>query len=190
MWQAGGVADGSTLTDVLQLRRSHRDYAPGRVPDSDVEYILGCARRWGERCGFTSPRILAVPRGEDFDRITQAAVARLGVNMWLRSTPASHVLLCLTTPVQGQDLVRAVEEAAMCMHVAVLAATERGYGTCWMTGINHARVERTNLLPESACLIAISPLGYPTDTGDTLLYRFVPMTRKSVDEITMREVWQ
>lgn len=184
------MQDPSTLTDVLRLRRSQRGYAPGRVPDSDVEHILGCARRWGERCGFTSPRIVAVPRGEQFDRITQAAVPKLGVNMWLRSTPASHLLLCLAVPVQGQDLVRAVEESAMCMQVAVLAATERGYGTCWMTGINHARVERTNLLPDSARLIAMSPLGYPADTRDALLHRFVPRDRKSVDEITMREMWQ
>ncbi|MGM0384667.1 MAG: nitroreductase family protein [Actinomycetota bacterium] len=184
------VDDAPTFGELLQLRHSQREFASETVPDVDVDQVLSCARRFAERCGFTAPRILALPRGTTFDCVAHAAVAGLGVNMWLRSTPASHLLLCATVP--GEDLTRAVEEAAMCMQVAILAATELGYGTCWMSGINHDRVEQVHRLPDGARLVAISPLGNaPGRPG----WRDVPRhqllkDRKPLDEVTMREVWQ
>lgn len=179
-----------TLTDtldVLRRRRSIREYVPGQIPDADVDYILGCATQFAARCSFTSPQILALPQGPDFDRITAAAVGGLAYNQWLRSTPASHLLVCTTRA--GTVSVRAVEEAAMCMHVAVLAAADRGYGTCWMTGIDHARTEQA--LPDPARVVAISPLGVagPGGLQDATLH-LMPRDRKPVDEVTMQEVWQ
>lgn len=110
-----------------------------------MAYILGCARRFQQRCAFTAPRIIAVPRGPDFERVTHATTRGLVhlINPWLTSTHASHLLLCTTIqPKDEAGISKSVEQAAMCMQVAVLAATELGYGTCWMAGLNYRQVER------------------------------------------------
>lgn len=189
--------DATHLTPLRQLtlhRRSHREYVPGTVADGDIRYVLGCAAEFQRRCGLTAPRIIAIPRGEGFDRITKAATTGLShvVNAWLPSTNASHLLLCATVPEPGGQLVRAFEEAAMCMQVAVLAATELGHGTCWMTGINHERVEQAHVLPDGARLVAISPLGHPGEgarwSWDSLVHR-MHQDRKALDDVVMREVW-
>ncbi len=190
--------DAPPLTPFRQLllhSRSHRDYREGIVPGGDLQYILDCASTFQERCRFSAPRIIAVPRGPVFERIATAAVGRFPtVNAWLPRTHASHLLLCAAVPDLLEDPVRPVEQAAMCMQVAVLAATELGYGTCWMTGINHERVEEVHPLPDGARLIALSPLGFPKEGGaltwDSLMHRFVSKDRRPLEEITMREVWR
>lgn len=182
-----------TLADVVHLRHSHREYASAAVDPQAVAHILDSAERLRQRCGFAAPRLVAVPRGPDFERIARAAAHGLAVNQWLRSTPASHLLLCAAAPTPGQDLLRAVEEAAMCMEVAVLAATELGLATCWMTGIDHARVEEAQPLADGARLVALSPLGHPAAGGrlrDLLLHAVMPKDRKPLAEVTMAEVWR
>lgn len=182
--------DAPSFGELLRLRRSHREFTSGTVPTEDVDHVLGCATRFAERCGFTAPRILALPRGTAFDCVTHAAVGGLGVNTWLRSTPASHLLLCATVP--GEDLTRAVQEAAMCMQVAILAATELAYGTCWMSGIDHERVEQVHRLPDGARLVALCPLGHvPGRTGwrDGVLHMLMK-DRRPLSEVAMREVWR
>ncbi len=113
-----------------------------------------------------------------------------GPDEWLPRSPASHLMLCCCVPGPA-GLLRAVEEAAMCMEVAILAATERGYGTCWMTGISHERVERVLPLPDGARLVRISPLGLPREgralSWDSLLRHIVPQDRKPLAEVVREE---
>lgn len=161
-----GDAAASGLWDVLTRRRSHRRYAPEPASDADVAYVLDCARRFCERCGFEAPRIDVIPRGEGFDEVVRAAASGvLGlVNPWLRRTDASHLMLCAVAyPADRRGRERAIEQAAMTMEVAVLAAAERGLATCWMAGINHGRVESVHRLPDGATLIAMSRSHHPGD---------------------------
>jgi nitroreductase len=162
-----------------------------------VDYVLSCARRFQERCGFQAPRISAVARGAGFEEVIGAATGGLmGVfNPWLLAARASHLLLCAAVYPEGpeaRDL--AIEQAAMAMQVALLAATERGCGTCWVAAINHRRVEEAHRLEDGARLLAISPLGRPparlTLSWDGIAHHLVSKRRRPLEELWMPERWR
>jgi len=198
----GSLSLGGKVTpfmEVLLRRRSYRKYADDPAPDEAVSYVLGCAQRFQERCGFAAPRISAVPRGPEFDRIVRAATSGLVgmVNPWLGSTKASHLLLCAVVyPEERRDLhlAIAIEQAAMTMQVAVLAAAEAGCATCWMAGINFERIEEAHQLDGGARLIAMSPLGRPPARSglswDNLTHHLVSKRRRPLEELWMLEVWR
>jgi nitroreductase len=187
------------VTPLMQLlirRRSCRKYASGSATADDVAGVLGCARRFAERCGFDAPRLLVVSGAERDDVAAAAMKGVIGkVNPWLAFTRAQHVLLCgAVCPPSATARERAIKQASMTMQVAILAATELGLGTCWMAGINHERVEHLRTLPDGAALIAISPLGLPPPrmgiSWDTLLHHAVSKRRKPLEVLWMAETWR
>jgi nitroreductase len=196
----GSLSLGGKVTpfmEVMLRRRSYRKYADEPAPDEAVSYVLRCAHAFQERCGFAAPRISVVPRGPELDRIVRAATRGLVgmVNPWLGSTKASHLLLCAVVyPEDRRALNLCIEQAAMTMQVAVLAAAEVGCATCWMAGINFERIEEAHPLDDGARLIAMSPLGRPpTRSGlswDTLMHHVTSKRRKPLEELWMLEVWR
>ena len=185
------------LMELLLQRRSCRRYAPGAATPEQVAYVLGCAQVFAARCGFEYPR-LSVVEGDAFKAVVGAAMKGLigKINPWLPFTQARHLLLCgaVLPADDGAARERALKQAAMTMQVALLAATERGLGSCWMAGINHERIERVHPLPDGASLIAMSPLGAPPErkgfSWDQLLYQLTSKRRKPLDTLWMEERWR
>jgi nitroreductase len=183
------------LMKLLLQRRSRRKYAEGTATPGQVAAILGCARAFQERCGLTAPRI-EILAGEERDRVVKAAMkgAVGAVNPWLAFTRAEQLMVCSAVCPRdpaGHDL--AIKQAAMVMQIAILAATELGLGTCWMAGINHERIEQLCARPDSAEVIAISPLGLPSArmglSWDAMLYHLAAKRRKPLDALWMAERW-
>lgn len=185
------------VMEVMRRRRSHRRYAPDPVPEVAIAYVLDCAERFQVRCGFTAPVLEVIPRGPEFDLVTRAAATGIVglVNPWLPDTRASHLLLCSAVyPDDERHVPRAIEQAAMTMQVAVLAAAEAGLATCWMAGINHARIEGVHRLADGAVLIAMSPLGLPSTRAglswDGVARQVLSKRRKPLDALWSPEGWR
>ncbi len=87
-----------------------------------------------------------------------------------------------------------LKQAAMTMQIAVLAVAEWELGTCWVTGINHKRVEIEYKMPDDAKLIAISTLGRPIPkkrlSWDFLAYHLVSKRRKPLESIWIDQYWK
>lgn len=187
----------TALMEILLRRRSHRSYDSEPVTAEAVEYVLDCVHRFQRVCAFTAPGITIVARGPEFDRIVRVATSGIIglINPWLGSTRASHLILCTTRyPDRAQDVPLAIKQAAICMQVAVLAATELGYGTCWMAGVHHERIEQAVRFGEDEHLIAISPLGRalakPGLNWDSMAHQVVSKRRRPVGELWLPEVWR
>lgn len=187
------------LMELMLWRRSVRKYAEGRATAEQVTYILGCVDRFNEQCGFTAPRISVLDGAERDDVVRAATRGVIGkINPWLPRTRAQHVILCgavYPKDAGDQDAVeRAIKEAAMAMHVALLAAAELELGTCWMAGISHDSIESAHPLPDGARLVAISPLGRrPAKMGlswDALSYHLVSKRRRPLASLSMTERWE
>lgn len=186
------------VTPLMKLclqRRSCRRYAEGSATEAQVEAVLGAARRFQERMGFTAPRI-AIVDGARMREVVKAALAGVigKINPWLPFTRAQHLILCgALCPADQAGRDRAIKEAAMTMQVLLLAATELGLATCWMAGINHERVESASPLEGGGELIAISPLGLPPAkrgiSWDNLLYHVASKRRKPLADLWMSERW-
>ena len=184
------------LMKLLLQRRSRRKYAEGVATADQIAAILDCARAFQGRCGFTAPRI-EILGGEERNHVVKAAMkgAIGAVNPWLAFTHAQHLMVC--SAVCPPDPARhdlAIKQAAMTMQIAVLAATELGLGTCWIAGINHERIEQLCARPDSAEVIAISPLGLPSArmglSWDAMLYHLAAKRRKPLEALWMSETWR
>jgi len=55
-------------------------------------------------------------------------------------------------------------DLAIAMHQMVLAATNEGVGSCWVTNFNPAILRGALGLKESVKVFGITPLGYPRET--------------------------
>lgn len=65
----------------------------------------------------------------------------------------------------------------------VLAATALGYGTCWIGAFNEDTVKSMLKIPERAKVVALLPIGIPSETPG-------PKPRKELPEIFFKEEWQ
>lgn len=58
----------------------------------------------------------------------------------------------------------------------VLAAVDRGLGTCWVVGFHEDQVKEILGVPENIRVIALTPLGYPAEEPSA-------RSRKSLEQI-------
>lgn len=188
----------SPLMQLVAQRRSVRNYGATPAKNEHVRYIETCTQTFMTRMGFGAPRICILPRGQAFDAVQKAATSGLvgKVSPWFMVTKASHIIVCgvIYPSAKPQDIENAIIQAAMTMHVAVMAATECGLGTCWMAGIQHERIEKAYEMPDNAKVLAISPLGFPPETmglsWDNIAKRLVSSRRKPLQELWMQENWR
>lgn len=159
----------------LALRRvSARSYRPDPVPEEDVRAILETARLAPSAANRQPWRILVVR-----DEATRRAIHQAYPRDWLLQAPL--VLAICVEPaaawVRAEDGWNAADtDAAILMTHIILAAAERGLGTCWIAAFSPTRLRVALRLPDGVAPMAITPLGYPTDAGR-------PKTRKSLAEI-------
>jgi nitroreductase len=181
---------------VLQ-RRSVRKYQSTPATDEQVDYIERCVDEFQRRMGFVAPRIVILPRGEEFSAVLSGATGGVvgKINPWLPFTKAGHLILCgaVYPDSSAKGIEGAIAQAAMTMHVAILAATEMELGTCWMAGIRHERVEMAYTMPDDAKLVAISTLGNRPEkmrlSWDAMGYHIVSKRRKPLQKLWMQEGW-
>jgi nitroreductase len=67
-------------------------------------------------------------------------------------------------------------DIGIAMEHLVLAATDRGLGTCWIGWFKEEVAKEALGVPESLRVVAFTPLGYPAETPR-------PQQRKTLDQI-------
>jgi nitroreductase len=68
------------------------------------------------------------------------------------------------------------------MEHMMLAATEKGLGTCWIGRFDEKVVKETLGIPESIRVVALMTIGYADESP-------APKERKSLEEMTSRNKW-
>ena len=52
-------------------------------------------------------------------------------------------------------------DVGISMQQLVLAATDLGLGTCWISGFDEEKVKKVLEIPTNVRVVALTPLGYP-----------------------------
>ena len=73
-------------------------------------------------------------------------------------------------------------DTAIAVDHMTLSAVEEGLGTCWIGAFDEKKVKEILNVPDNVRVVALLPLGYPSAIP-------LPTSRKSLDEIVMREKW-
>ncbi len=144
--------------DVVRSRRSVRKYKTDKVSKTDIEYVLEAARlapSWANRQCW---RYIVVTDAATRKKITQRD--------WAANAPA--VIVACGDPTKAGDRDGKpyyMLDVGISMEHLVLAAAERGLGTCWLGGQFDEKIVREALgVPETHRVVALTPLGYPDES--------------------------
>lgn len=166
------------FADVIRKRRSIRKYKPDPVPKEDIEYILNAARLAPSWANTQCWKFIVVTEPE-----TIAALAKAG-NAWLADVPVI-IVACADPEKPGTkgDQPYYMLDIGIAMEHLILAAADRGLGTCWIGAFNEQKVKAVLGVPDEMRVVASTPLGYPDQVP-------APQKRKSFDEIVCAEQYE
>ena len=164
------------LMKAIRDRRSIRKYKPDPVPEKEIGYVLEAARlapSWGNRQCW---RYIVVTDEALRKRITQRD--------WAAQAPVV-IVGCADPAKAGNKDGKPyyMLDMGISMEHLMLAATERGLGTCWIGGqFDEKTVKEALGVPENIRVVALTPLGYPDEAPPA-------KERKSMGETISRNKW-
>lgn len=157
--------------DVVSKRRSIRRYKQDPVPQKDIEYILEAARLAPSWANSQCWKFIIVTEQKVKDELAKAG------NSWIAKAPAV-IVACAdpTKPGTKGDQPYYMLDIGIAMEHLILAAADRGLGTCWIGAFDENVARKALGVPENIRVVASTPLGYPDESPN-------PRPRKSMQEI-------
>ncbi|OGD56889.1 hypothetical protein A3K78_06585 [Candidatus Bathyarchaeota archaeon RBG_13_52_12] len=162
--------------ELVKKRRSIRKYKPDPVPKKDIEYILEAARQAPSWTNRQCWRYIIVS--------DEATRKKITTREWTAEAPIIIVGCGDPTKAGNKDeKPYYMLDMGISMEHLILAAAEKGLGTCWIGGQFDEKVVREALgVPESHRVVALTPLGYPDESP-------AAKDRKSMAEMVTWEKW-
>lgn len=159
------------LMDVIRQRRSIRKYKPDPVPQEALDYVLEAARLAPSWANTQCWKFIVVT-----DPRVKSELAKAG-NEWTAHAPVL-IAACADPSVPGtkDDQAYYMLDIGIAMEHLILAASERGLGTCWIGWFKEDIAKRALGVPEGIRVVAFTPLGYPDEAPS-------PKPRKALSEI-------
>jgi len=148
------------LMEVIRKRRSVRRYKPDPVPEEDIKYALEAARLAPSWANTQCWHFVVVT-----DQDVKREVAQAGNgNRWIARAPVI-IVACAdpTRPGARDDIPNYLVDMGIAIEHLILAATERGLGTCWIGWFDESKVKEVLGVPENIRVVASTPLGYPDE---------------------------
>ena len=176
--------------DVVINRKSVRSYIERPVEEEKIKYVLECARLAPSWVNRQCWRFVVV---RDKDLIQQISKTTI-VNRWIKKVPVI-IVACADPDLSGvrNGINYYSVDVAIAMEHLILAATDAGLGTCWIAGYSENKLKELLRIPNRIKVVAISPLGYSTDTPDfsdkTRKLVLGGKKRKSLSEIVKYDQW-
>ena len=157
--------------DLVTKRKSVRRYKPDAVPEDDLRYMLEAARLAPSWANTQCWHFVVVT-----DEAVKAGIGEAGFR-WTARAPVL-IVACADAARVGakKDQEYYLVDIGIAMEHLILAATERGLGTCWIGGFDEDVVKVALGVPANIRVVAYTPLGYPNETPQA-------MSRKSLEEI-------
>ena len=151
--------------DVLQAiktRRSVRSYSPRPIPEDVMGHMRQALRYAPSACNYQPWRFIFITDPELRQKVAQASCDQL----WMGGAPV--IVAGCGVPEQAYKTMggygnSAEIDVAIALDHLTLAAVAEGLGTCWIGAFKEAQVHQLLNVPPGAKVVAMTPLGYPTD---------------------------
>lgn len=163
----------------IRTRRSIRAYKSHEVEEDKLVKVLDAGRLSPSAGNRQERRFVVVSDARKRKALSEAArnqlfVAQAPVVIAACSVEKEYVMAC-GQPAYPIDTAIAVDHMT-------LQAVEEGLGTCWIGAFDEKKVKEILNIPDNVRVVQLLTLGYPTEIPR-------PTSRKSLDEIVMREKW-
>lgn len=157
--------------DVISKRRSIRKFKSDPVPKEDIEYIVEAARLAPSWANSQCWKFVVVT-----DPDIKAELAKAG-NGWIANAPVV-ITVCAdpSRPGTKEDQEYYMLDVGIAMEHLILAAADRGLGTCWIGAFDEKAVKSALGVPDNIRVVASTPLGYPDQDP-------APRQRRPLDEV-------
>jgi nitroreductase len=144
-----------TVMDVIRRRRSIRKYRPSEIPREHLLEILE-AGRLAPSAGNRQPWMFIVVRDPDQRRrLAEAARGQMFI------ADAAAVLVAIADPEASPRWCE--KDVMIAMENMVLAATELGYGSCYIGAFEEEGVKSLLKIPDGLRVVALLPIGVPDE---------------------------
>jgi nitroreductase len=169
--------------ECIKSRSSVRSFKPDEIPDRVLDEILDAAIHAPSAGNVQDWEFVVVKNKETKGRLAQAAYAQ----DFIARAPII-VIVCsnlrMISAAYGErgTSLYSIQDTSTAAQNLLLAAWEKGIGTCWIGSFNDERVRETLVLPKHVRPMAIIPLGYPA-SGPTRT------RRKQLGEVVHREMY-
>lgn len=152
------------IKEIINVRKSTRNFLPDPVPQEILEEILEAGRLAPSAQNRQPWRYLVF---NDNRKIRELAknCGLIGLsNFFIKEAPLV-IIACAETKsnvrINNQDYY--LVDTAISFQQMILTATAHGLGTCWMAAFSEKTLSKYLCLPASWRIVAISPFGYPAE---------------------------
>ncbi|MBU0497058.1 MAG: nitroreductase family protein [Candidatus Thermoplasmatota archaeon] len=176
--------------EVILRRRSVRSYKQDSIEDDKLEYVLECARQSPSWANTQCWRFIIIRDPETIKAIAKVSL----INRWLKQVPCI-IVACADTISSGtkNEIHYYSVDVAIALEHLILGATDVGLGTCWIGGFDEDKIKKILGIPNRIKVVAMTPLGYPTDkpsTSENIKKTLIRSTkRRSLAEIVHYDKW-
>ena len=168
------------FNELILLRGSIRGYTGEPVSEEDLAYVLEAFRMAPTACNLQPFGLIVIHtegKKEELSRIYRAD--------WFTQAPI--VICACDFPRDAWSRSDGKNYADMDIAIAfdhlILAAADRGLGTCWIGAFDPAAAHEVLNLPKGVEPIFFTPLGHPA-VGPR------PKKRKEISDIVRYETWE
>lgn len=163
--------------DCINGRASVRSFRPDPLPDQALNDILRAATRAPSAGNVQDWEFVVVKKQDVKDRLARAAFGQA----FVAQAPVVVVVCSNLRSISNAYGERgkntySVQNAAAATQNMLLAAWEKGIGSCWVGAFNEEQARETLVLPSYVRPLAIVPLGYPAAQPR-------PSARKSMQDV-------
>jgi len=152
--------------DLIEKRKSIRSYKPQDVEEEKLNYILQAFRKAPSAKNLQPWKLIIV---KDKKKISDLAIACN--NQTFLSEAPILIVACAKEDeaygVMGGYMNSYSVDIALALEHLILAATEKGLGTCWIGAFKEKLVKDLLDVPDNVRVVAITPVGYPAVEGRT-----------------------
>jgi nitroreductase len=163
--------------DIIQNRRSVREFRDEAVPDEKLSRVLEAARL-APSAGNRQPwKFVVIKDANKRKALTQSAnnqafVGQAPIIIVAVALMPMKIMTC-GVPSYAVDLAIAIE------HI-VLAAVDEGLGTCWIGAFSQEDARNIVGIPDKYKVVTVMPIGYPV--AET-----AARSRKPIEEVVCYE---
>src|SRR4030042_2903286 len=154
----------SSLMDLIETRKSIRSYKPQAVEEEKLNYILQAFRKAPSGKNLQPWKLVIV---KDKKKISDLSIA-CNNQTFLVEAPILIVACAKEDEayeVMGGYMNSYPINVSLAVEHLILAATEKGLGTCWIGAFKEKLVKDLLDIPGSVRVVALTPLGYPAMEG-------------------------
>ncbi len=163
--------------DIIQKRRSVREFTNEPVPNEKLRRVLEAARLAPSASNHQAWKFVVVKDSNKRKALAQAAnnqtfVGQAPIIIAAVALMPERIMTC-GIPSYAVDLAIAME------HI-VLTAVDEGLGTCWIGAFSQENARRILDIPDKYKVVTVMPIGYPARETAT-------RSRKPFEEVVCYE---